>query len=63
MLEKVAMTCVMERPNDGLASVMWAKGDVPLHDVSILVLDVLTKQPSEVPCVFRALQRKTRLGR
>jgi hypothetical protein len=63
VLGKVAMACVMERPSDGLASVMWAKGDVPLHDVSILVLDVLMKQPSEVLCVFRVLQRKARSGR
>ncbi len=63
VLEKVAKACVMERPSDGLASVMRAKGDVSLHDVSILVLDVLTKQPCEVPCVFRVLQRKARLGR
>ncbi len=63
VLEKVAMACVMERPSDGFASVMQAKGDVPLHDVSILVLDMLTKQSSEVLCVFRVLQRKARLGR
>ncbi len=57
------MACVMERPSDRLASVIRAKGDVPLHDMSILVLDVLTKQPGEVPCVFRVLQRKARSGR
>ncbi len=63
MLEKLAMACVMVRPSDRLASVMRAKSDVPLHNVSILVLDVLAKQLSEVPCVLRVLQRKARLGR
>ena len=62
-LENVAMVVVMDRPSLGFAVVIESMGEEPLHDVSILILDVLTKQPSAAPRSFRVVQRNSRSGR
>jgi len=43
--------------------VMDSIGESPLHDVSILVFEVLTKQPSKAPSDFSVSQRKFKSGR
>ncbi len=54
---------MMEFPNNLLVDVMAGIGDDPSHEVNILVLDVLTKHPSEVPFNWRVLQKNSRSGR
>ena len=57
----------MERDNacarGGLVGVSSGMMDVPLHDVSILVLCGLTKQPMEAPCCLICVHRNSKSGR
>lgn len=60
LLENCAIVCEIEAPRGAFRAVMSVMGEVPLHDVSILVFDVLTKHPNEAPLDFSVSQRNWR---
>ncbi len=53
----------MEFPNTMFVDVMPGSEDVPLQEVRILVMYVLTKQPRSAPCDCKVLHRNSRSGR
>ena len=57
----------MDRDSDcaswGLSVVSVGRIDVPLHDVRILVLCGLTKQPMDAPCCLICVHKNSRSGR
>ena len=54
------MASVIGCASCGSVQQMEGIGEVPMHKVSILVLEVLTKQPSHAPRDLSVLQRKRR---
>ena len=62
-VENSAMVAEMDVARAGL--IVWRRGNVedPSQEVSIRVLEGLTKQPREEPSVLRVVQRKGKSGR
>ena len=54
------MVWEIEAPRVASRAVMSLIGEVPLHDVSIRVFEVLTKHPNEAPLDFNVSQRNWR---
>jgi hypothetical protein len=53
----------MDSPRQASWLVMEGRGEDPLQEVSILVLDVFTKQPSNAPFERILLHRNSRSGK
>ncbi len=60
VVELVSKDSVMDWASAGLVRWMVGIGDILLHEVSILVLVVLTKHPSDASCVLSVAQRNMR---
>lgn len=53
----------MDSPRQASWLVMEGRGEDPLQEVSILVLDVLTKHPSDAPLDLSVSHRNSRSGK
>ena len=63
LLENAAIVREIAAPRAASVRLIVSSGDTLLQEVSILVFEVLTKQPNSAPCDFIVVHRNSRSGR